>query len=490
MRKNVCIIIGSLKGGGAERVVGYLSQALYDSFNVYIFIRDNTDITYAYKGTIVPFSEAYTSGKEITVDETLVILKKKYKIDVSISFLDALNIANIKSKDKDKVIISCRCSYTPWIARNSLLEQEIKKYYNHADAIVTCSEGVKYELEEVYGLDKSIIKTIYNFVDADRIRALSKEELSSDFLEKLDGNEYFINIGRLDYQKNQIKLVEDFSKFKKETGEGYKLVIIGDGELRESLEDRIRALSMEKDIILMSYCKNPFPYVASAKAFILASNYEGLPNVLLEAMVLEVPIISTDCLAGPRELVLGEKDYSKQLPDFLVCDRGLLLGKGNKGDYFENTDFEKALTWIACNEEMLDSIKSAEKSYIRDYCENSKTRQWLDLIEDVEKKASKKADFIDRENEILSNSECVYIFGAGKVGRIAYNTYSEKYDIKAFIVTKADSDNDSFCGLPVVSIDDVTVENATVIIAVGLKTKNEVYDLLLERKCKKVIAAY
>ena len=158
--KNLAIIVHSLNGGGAERIAGLLSKALSRDYNVYLFLSSIEDIVYEYEGTIVNVGN---SGP--FYEYAIKMNKEKYNIDVSISFLEPMNFANIRTKGRDRVIVSERCV-------QSLLEPyhhseafKIKRYYNKADAVVACAEGVKYDLSENYNVKEDKIFTIYNFIN-------------------------------------------------------------------------------------------------------------------------------------------------------------------------------------------------------------------------------------------------------------------------------------------------------------------------------------
>lgn len=146
------------------------------------------------------------------------------------------------------------------------------------------------------------------------------------FKEFIGDSEYFINIGRLDKQKNQEELIKQFDEFINETGGNYKLVIIGSGILKDSIEELIAEKHLSEKVMLLPYISNPFPYLRGALAFVLASIYEGLPNALLEAMALGVPVITSDCPTVPRELLLDKNDINIHIKEIEVTERGIIVG--------------------------------------------------------------------------------------------------------------------------------------------------------------------
>ena len=82
-----------------------------------------------------------------------------------------------------------------------------------------------------------------------------------------------------------------------------RLVLLGDGELRAELETLARSLGIAEDLDMPGFDANPFRYMARAAAFVLSSDWEGLPTALIEAMACGCPVVATDCLGGPREIL-------------------------------------------------------------------------------------------------------------------------------------------------------------------------------------------
>ena len=112
-----------------------------------------------------------------------------------------------------------------------------------------------------------------------------------------------VSSGRLHPQKNQALLISAFSKIASRYPD-YTLEIYGDGELREELSQQIKVLGLENRVLLKGVVKNIFEVTRSATLFVLSSDYEGMPNALMEAMALGVPCISTDCSpGGARDLI-------------------------------------------------------------------------------------------------------------------------------------------------------------------------------------------
>ena len=123
---------------------------------------------------------------------------------------------------------------------------------------------------------------------------------------QLGAGEYFISIARLTHQKNIHLLLRSY-KFAKELGCTWPLVIIGDGEDKEALNQLSNDLAITENVFFLGYQTNPHPYLSKAGAFVMSSREEGFPVSLLEAMALECPIISLACPTGPTDILENGK---------------------------------------------------------------------------------------------------------------------------------------------------------------------------------------
>ena len=109
--------------------------------------------------------------------------------------------------------------------------------------------------------------------------------------------------GRLTEQKDYPTLLRAFSTLRE--AHRARLLILGEGELRPSLESLVAELGLVDDVIMSGYADNPYRYMARAAVFVLCSAWEGLPNALIEAMAVGTPVVATDCESGPREILAG-----------------------------------------------------------------------------------------------------------------------------------------------------------------------------------------
>jgi glycosyltransferase involved in cell wall biosynthesis len=116
-----------------------------------------------------------------------------------------------------------------------------------------------------------------------------------------------VAVGRLDFQKNYELMFDAFQSFLKREAvkEDFKLLIIGDGDLKESLLNTVKRKKLDSRVEFKGFLSNPFPLIKSAEALIMTSRWEGLPTAIIEALTLGIQVISTDCPTGPKELLNG-----------------------------------------------------------------------------------------------------------------------------------------------------------------------------------------
>lgn len=174
-----------------------------------------------------------------------------------------------------------------------------KKLFKYDLVVAICKE-MENELLKNYPYLKNKIKTIYNFIDLEKILAKSNNSMIEK-KERLKEN-YCISIGRLVAPKDYITTIKAF-QILKEKGIYKKLYIVGDGPDIENLKQYIKKINMEDQIILLGMQENPYIWLKNADFFIHSSKIEGFPMVLLEAMACEKIIISSICKTGVKEIL-------------------------------------------------------------------------------------------------------------------------------------------------------------------------------------------
>ena len=173
--------------------------------------------------------------------------------------------------------------------------------------MIAVSEGVAHDLATL-GLDDKRIHVINNPVDAEKLFELAQATNFDTWRPRVP---YVVSIGRLVEQKDHRALIRAYAQCRLK--ESHRLVIVGDGELRPQLVELSQAVGVASQIDWTGTMKNPYGVLSQASLLVLSSRWEGYPNVLLEALALGVPVVATDCPAGPREL-LADGRYGRLVP--------------------------------------------------------------------------------------------------------------------------------------------------------------------------------
>jgi glycosyltransferase involved in cell wall biosynthesis len=182
--------------------------------------------------------------------------------------------------------------------------------YPFADYIVAVSQGVAKDLSKISRLLLDRIDVIYNPILLDNLDELAQQEITFNEFKSKDFS-IILGAGRFVVQKDFSTLIRAFQKVR--SHRRVKLVLIGGGIQKQQLKELSQQLGLEQDVHLLDFVKNPYPLIARADVFVLSSRWEGLPTVLVEALALGTPVVSTDCPSGPRE-ILKDGQYGTLVP--------------------------------------------------------------------------------------------------------------------------------------------------------------------------------
>jgi glycosyltransferase involved in cell wall biosynthesis len=235
-----------------------------------------------------------------------------YRPDVILSALTYANLVAIWAKHLSSthvpVIVSERIALSTYCASPSnfrkwrwgYLPELVRRTYPGADAVVTVSSDVAEDLITNIRLKKSSVTTIHNPVVDDDLRARAQQALQHPWFAS-DAVPVILAVGRLTEQKDFATLLNAFSRLRAKRAA--RLVILGEGRLRNSLQELANTLDIAADVEMPGFVENPFQYMARASVLVLSSQYEGLPGVLIQALACACPVVSTDCPGGSREIL-------------------------------------------------------------------------------------------------------------------------------------------------------------------------------------------
>lgn len=169
--------------------------------------------------------------------------------------------------------------------------------YHRADAIVCVSRSLASHMEKFLFMDKNKIKVIPLPVNIGEIRLRSQEEISG-YRNSLP---WIGTVSRLSVEKGVNFLIDAFFNLARKIDA--RLIIVGDGEERENLEDMVRRLNIESKVEFLGWLDNPYKYLRKMDVFVLSSLWEGFPYVIVESMVCRVPVVASDSVASIREVL-------------------------------------------------------------------------------------------------------------------------------------------------------------------------------------------
>lgn len=389
MKKNIMFILPTLIGGGAEKTVANLSKYLIDKYNIFIVIMQDTEKKYSYMGNLIILQQNLPENKVlklISYIKAIIKLKKIKKannIFCSISFLVQADLINILSRINEKTIISIRNKDSA-LWKNKFIRKIIRFTLKKCDYVVSISKQVKDDIIENFKIKKEKIFTIYNPAIITEFGKSNKKFDKSLFFK----NNTVINVGRLTEQKGQWHLIRAFTMVLKEIPNAH-LIILGEGNLKQYLNELIINLNLSDSVKLLGFVDNPYDYLKNSDIFVFSSLYEGLGNSILEAMACELPIISTDCECGPREILAPNEDYKIKIKNnYELAEYGILVPvcETKMYDFNENLTknefiLAKAIIKLLKDIKLRKKYKKSSLKRIKDFDIYNIVVQWINLIE-------------------------------------------------------------------------------------------------------------
>lgn len=345
-KEKLLLISPMLHQGGFERVCITTARLLKPYYDVSIVIFDDADIAFDIRGlSIINIHLGVRNGKLAKITNLMRRavrvrkLKQRMKPVIAYSFGPSANMVNALSKTSlTRVFLGLR-GY-----QDVADDPKMKLYVRKADRIICCSKEIEAIVQEKYGYLQTA--TLYNPYDAEGITELSKEKVT-DLpwkMEDEDRPRILIGVGRDDPIKGFWHLIKAFYLVQKEIPQ-MRLIIMGDGSF-EQAKSLVSELQLEQKVYFPGVRKNPYKYLAVSEMFLLSSYTEGFPNVLVEAMILGRPLISTDCRTGPAE-ILEHGKYGILVPDM-----------GDTEDYSGDTISEKETCFA---EKIIEVLKDSER---------------------------------------------------------------------------------------------------------------------------------
>tara|TARA_A100001015_G_scaffold74964_1_gene83209 strand:+ start:2503 stop:3621 length:1119 start_codon:yes stop_codon:yes gene_type:complete len=303
-KKNLVLFMPFIGFGGVEKNLFILTNYFCKKF-------DNV--------TICTISNKFK--KKFNKRVKFIIPKKKWpeKINIRLKYIICLfSLLKFLIKNKNSVVLSfqaniycivlCKFLNIKIIIRNNtspsgwghnFLKNNIYKFFvSLADVVIVNSLTFKKEMEKKF---KIKVNCIFNPLNRKEIISLSKKKINENFFKSKKNVLNIINIGRLTKQKDHLTLLKAASILKNKIK--FRLLILGNGTEEEHLNNYIKLNNLSRNVKIRGFVNNPYPLLLKADIFVLSSKFEGLPNSLLESVVLKKLSISSNCPTGPKEIL-------------------------------------------------------------------------------------------------------------------------------------------------------------------------------------------
>lgn len=307
----ICFFPGALKLGGVGKLTINLAKEMINQgheVDFYLTINEGEYLNQIPPGVHL---SAGKGGALKSIFSFASYLRKR-KPDVVISSRDYLNFLCIlitkTVSPKTKVIASVHVDYSgmpksEFSFNYKLMNLSLKKVYRWADNVIAVSKGVAKNFSYRHNFPLEQIDVIYNPTYDPESYKSEKAILYKDFIDT--DNPIIIGVGRLTEQKNFRLLIKAFRKVRESLDA--KLIILGEGHLRNDLEVLIDELNLKPYVLLPGFVNNPIDYIKISDVYVMSSSWEGFGNVIVEAMGTGITVVSTDCPSGPAEIL----DYGK-----------------------------------------------------------------------------------------------------------------------------------------------------------------------------------
>jgi GalNAc-alpha-(1->4)-GalNAc-alpha-(1->3)-diNAcBac-PP-undecaprenol alpha-1,4-N-acetyl-D-galactosaminyltransferase len=301
------LIISSLTSGGAERAAILLAEGFiakgYDVVIVTLYSQEHDFYKIPKEVKILNLNIANNSSNFIQAllnnFSRIRVLRQVISLqnpDLVISFMEITNILTLLALTGTKYPVFVSEQNNPITNSKGKMWDKLRFFiYPKATMVVSTSQGVDNYFD---WLPKAKRAVIHNpLATIEDVKDPVNLPVGAD-----PDKKWVIAMGRLTYQKGFDILLSAFHKIAHKYSD-WQLIILGEGQLRPEIEHLREHLELTHQVILPGVIRNPFPLLKQSKFFVLSSRFEGFGNVLIEAMACGLPVISTDCPSGPREII-------------------------------------------------------------------------------------------------------------------------------------------------------------------------------------------
>lgn len=356
-KPSLILLIPSLAGGGAERVAVNLLPYLASHFDLTLaLLEDKSSYPIPEELKKITFSGPLSGNLAHIVRipyhiYSLAKLVKTIKADIVLSILEQANIINVLAMKwaGHKAVISQHVEPLRQYGGKGLLGKIIfnssRILYPQASHVICVSHEIRNIIIKEYGVSANKASVIYNPVDQASFVLQAKGPIALTLPKR-----FILHVGRMRLaHKAQDVLLSAFSILRQKDKD-ISLVMVGVGSDQSKIEERIKELNLSDSVVLAGWQDNVAAIMAKAQALVLSSRYEGLPMVLVEAMSLGCPVVSTDCPTGPRE-ILGDSEYGFLVPvedsEELAKSLDVLLNDEEQRKYYQAQALQRSQEFSA-----------------------------------------------------------------------------------------------------------------------------------------------
>jgi len=326
----VAIFTSNMDGGGAERSMAKLAGGIADQgYDVDLVLSRAEGHYLAEVPGTVRIVDLHANRVLRSIPGLIRYLRRERPAALLTS-MNYVNVVGIWARALARVdtrlvvneqnALSLETAHSPR-RRHRFLPRLIGSFYPWADRIVCVARGTADDLARTTGLPRERIEVVHNPVVTPELMELAKEPVDHPWLRPGEPP-VVVAVGRLSRQKDFDTLLRAFALVRDRRPA--RLMILGEGPERGSLEKLVSELGLGDAASLLGWVANPYPWMVQAGAYVLSSRWEGLPSVLIEALYCGVPIVATDCLSGPRE-ILDDGEHGLLVPvgDAQALARGI-----------------------------------------------------------------------------------------------------------------------------------------------------------------------
>jgi glycosyltransferase involved in cell wall biosynthesis len=403
-RKKVLLIIPNLDFGGAQNAFARLSELLHLHCDLQLIVFNKNNLAplalYAPLVELNVQGARYYSGKISAFLKRVWALrkiKKKFKPDISISFLEGADYVNLLSSSGESVFFYLHGS--KYFDRNiSGLLGFVRKrllipfFYSRADRILVVNERLHTELVEQFKIARVPYQVMPNFYDAIELNVLASAPVHEHLQSMFSKHPTICISGRIAPEKGIDRFVAILPEILK-TIPNLKIIIVGDGAFRDTVFEACRQVRVpflqydegvqdfsSSTVIFLGFQKNPYRFISRSTLVALPSLNEGMPNSVVEALCLGVPVIAADCPYGPRELLSESKTKRDRWPEF--ADYGILVPVLDRQDD-EQATWADAITRMLKDPLLRQHYAIAGKKRSLAFSKESASQLWLKLLNDA-----------------------------------------------------------------------------------------------------------